>query len=799
MFNYQKLCFLLFFSPILCIGQTRFTVSGYVEDDASGERLISASVINKSSRSGILTNNFGYFSLAIDPKNADGTSGNNREVALSVSFIGYETQQITLTQLKDTTLVVKLKAGKELEAVEINAKKQNRIDEQVQMSQITIPIQQIKRMPMILGEADVLKALQFLPGVKAGAEGTAGINVRGGSSDQNLFLLDGVPVYNPTHIGGLFSIFNADALRNVSIIKGGFPARFGGRLSSVIEVDTKDGNKKEHHGNANVGLLSARLTLEGPILKDRVSYMFSARRTYLDLALSPVLNRTEVIGGSTTETKRDIAFYDINGKVNARLSDKHNLFLSIYQGADVFYTNVKQSFSNSVQILNDGFDFKNQVASLRWNWQLSNKLFANTTAYYTRYNLNFQSLNDDKIAGFKPRREYFLFKTAIEDVALKTDFDYNLNANNRLRFGASTIQHRFLPNRLFVQSTGQRDTTLGANYERANESDIYVEDEINWGKLKVNMGVRATLFNSKNNLSGGIQPRLSANYSLPANTALKLSYNRSNQFIHTLTNDALGLPTDSWIPSVAGVKPALAEQVAVGLVKSIGDKYEISVEAYYKTMDNLVAYREGTGFLNANPIWELNVVQGSGKAQGLEFFVQKKEGKLTGWISYTLAKATRQFEDINDGKAYRYKYDRRHEFAIIANYQLSKKIALSANWTFATGNPITLPNSVYNLPIPQFPNNIDILTIIDYAPRNSYVTRDIHRLDVGIEFYKKRKKYERRWNFGLYNAYNHANPFYFYFVRSSDSKASGATSVRYSIKQNNLLPILPAISYDIKF
>ena len=788
-----KLLLLLFLFPLLLFGQQKYTISGYIEDNVSGERLISASIIDPIAGNGTLSNTYGFFSFSFDVTE-------NTEGVVVVSYIGYQSQKIRFSLKKDTSLIIKLKTSQELDVLEVNAKKQNRIEEQVQMSQITVPLEQIKRMPMILGEADVLKTLQFLPGVKSGSEGTAGINVRGGSPDQNLYLLDGVPVYNPTHIGGLFSIFNADALKNVSIMKGGFPARFGGRLSSVIEVDTKDGNKQAFHSNVSVGLLSTRVLLEGPILKNRLSYMISARRTYLDVALRNVLNTKEVIGSTIIDSKRMIYFYDFNGKFNWRLGNKHNLFLSLYQGFDVFYTNQKETYLKGVDNSTNGFDFKNRIASLRWNWQISNQLFANTTAYYTQYTLNFKDFKDRQFDTFPRRKENILFSTGIKDYAVKTDFDYNFDKNNRLKFGLSLIRHEFLPNRLSVQSTGQRDTILGGKSENALESDAYIEDEWHWQKLKANVGVRLSAFQSKNRAFVSLQPRANLSYALPLNAALKLSYSRSTQFIHTLVNDALGFPTDSWVPSVIGVKPALAEQIALGWVKSLGNNYEFSVETYYKTMNNLVAYREGSSFLNVDPVWERNVVQGSGKAYGLEFFVQKKEGKLTGWVSYTLSKATRLFTDINDGKTYRFKYDRRHELAIVANYRLKKNISLSANWTFATGNPITLPRSVYNLPIEQFPN-IDILTIIDYGARNSFQTQAIHRLDVGVEFYKKRKKYERRWNLGLYNAYNRGNPFYLYFTTSSGGEP--VEPLRnfkiYNVRQYNLLPILPAISYEIKF
>ncbi len=813
--NKHFFIFLLFFLIQNLTAQKNYTISGYVEDESSGERLIGAAVYDSTARIGTVTNNYGYFNLSIPlkPLNTEGVRNPEESgtgvAYLRISYIGYQTERTTINIRGDTTLNIKLSTKNTLQAVEVNAQKENRIEDRVQMSQVTIPIEQIKRMPMILGEADVLKSLQFLPGVKAGTEGTSGIQVRGGSQDQNLFLLDGVPIYNPTHFAGFFSVFNADALKNVNLIKGGFPARFGGRLSSVVEVDTKDGDKKKFHATAAIGLLMSKLTLEGPILKDKISYMISARRTYFDIPLNGVLNNKVTADGRTEDNSNNIYFYDINGKINARINDKNQLFLSLYQGYDVFDKLSIITTANSLSRNGNGINFQNRIASLRWNWQPTNRIFVNTTAYYSSYKLNFNNLYEYRYDTFRLQKQSLNYATNVEDWALKTDVDYLINNTSKLRIGLNTINHSFLPNEIKTEITGQNDTTYSNKSEKALESDGYIEYERVYKRFKTNLGVRASYFQSENKSYFALQPRLNLSFQLSPNTALKGSYAQTTQFIHTLTNDALGLPTDSWIPSVSGILPAKSEQIALGFAKTIQDNYEFSVETYYKTMNNLVAYQEGSSFLSPDPVWERKVVQGNGESYGLEFLMQKKEGRLSGWMSYTLAKSTRQFPEINDGIAYPFKYDRRHEFSIVAMYKIRPNVTLSANWFFATGNAITLPTSIYNIPLNGLPSGgIEILRVIDYNKRNSYRTVPIHRLDVGVEFYKKRKNYERKWHVGIYNAYNRGNPFFFQFDFVPSQTYRNVKTIptleqrlidTYKIKQINLIPILPFVSFEIKY
>jgi CarboxypepD_reg-like domain/TonB-dependent Receptor Plug Domain len=784
--NKHFFIFLLFFLIQNLTAQKNYTISGYVEDEASGERLIGAAVYDSMARIGTVTNNYGYFNLS-NPPNTEGPT------YLHISYIGYQTERLTLNIRGDTTLNIKLSTKNTLQAVEVNAQKQDHIEDRVQMSQVTIPIEQIKRMPMILGEADVLKSLQFLPGVKAGTEGTAGIYVRGGSPDQNLIIMDGVPVYNPAHIGGLFSIFNTDAIKSVSILKGGFPARFSGRLSSVVEVNTKDGDKKDFHLNATIGLLTTKLTLEGPLIKGKLSYMISARRTYYDVILASLFTNESESNGIKDVRQTKINFYDLNAKFNYVYNDKHSFYFSMYNGNDVYKRLESTTSVSGSQSYEQGFSYGNLIGSLRWNWLVKKNLFLNTTFYNSSYGYNFTDLNKNQQSG-KPEEKLGIdYVSSVSDWGFRSDFDYNL-PNSRLRFGVNGVKHGFRPSETTISQSRERDTLIGAGYSSGLEFSAYVEDELKWGQLSANVGLNMAMYYVRGETFFAPQPRISLSY--PAfDGAVKLSYANTTQFVHLLTNDALGLPTDSWVPAVPNIGPQLAHQVAVGYAKTLSNGVELSIEGYYKKMNNLISYKEGSSFLTQDPDWEKKIVQGSGEAYGIEVLLQKNVGKNTGWISYTLAWNNRQFNDINRGEIFPFKFDRRHEFAIVFSRQLSKKVTFSANWTFATGNAITIPKQIFTYAYPSFEFYVPLKQYV-YGNRNDYRTKPLHRLDVSFEFYKKRKKYERRWNLGLYNAYSNDNPFYFYIRSSGDSFER---SSKYSVVQATLFPVLPSVSYSIKF
>jgi hypothetical protein len=796
---------LLFFLSQNLVAQKNYTISGYVEDESSGERLIGAAVYDSLERFGTVTNNYGYFNLS-KTQNLPTEQANTEGVTyLRISYIGYQTERITLNIRGDTSLNIKLSTKNTLQAVEVNAQKQNRIEDRVQMSQVTIPIEQIKRMPMILGEADVLKSLQFLPGVKAGTEGTAGLYVRGGSSDQNLIILDGVPIYNAAHIGGLFSIFNTDAIKSVSLIKGGFPARFGGRLSSVVEINMKDGNKKEFHGNFTIGLLTSKLTLEGPIIKDKLSYMVSARRTYFDWIFASALTSKNESNGIKSVNERKINFYDFNVKLHYTYNDKHNFYLSLYKGNDVYATDENTSSSSGSYGYLQGFGYGNTLASLRWNWLPKPNLFVNTTLAYSSYAYEFEDRNFNALAGQPEQKSGLLYASTVRDLSLKSDGQYTLNKNYHIRFGGGAILHRFQPSETTISRTDEKDTLIGAGVSTGAEFFGYIENEFQYGKLLANLGLHTVLYNVRGQNFFSLQPRIGLSY--PAlGGSIKASFTLMNQNIHLLTNDALGLPTDSWVPAVPLYEPQKATQIALGYAKTLRGGIEFSIEGYYKKMDNLISYKEGTSFLTQDPDWEKKVVQGKGTAYGFEVFLQKNEGKNTGMIGYTLAWNNRQFDEINNGEPFPYKFDRRHEFSIAYARRLNKKVTFSANWSFATGNAITVPTQIYSYFLPNGEKSYTPVEQTIYGNRNGYRTKIIQRLDIGFEFLKKRPKFERRWNVGLYNVYNYANPFYF-FIRNSFNSIAELKDGKYifrsertvALKQAGLLPVLPFVSYSLKF
>jgi hypothetical protein len=770
----------------------KITISGYVEDAASSEKLISAAVFDKKSASGVVSNTYGFYSLTLPKGNID----------LVISYVGYKPQTMSLDLRRDTTIVFKLSSDVELEAVEISAKKQDRIENRTQMSQITVPIQQIKKIPALLGEVDVLKALQLLPGVQGGTEGTNGIYVRGGSPDQNLILLDGVPVYNVSHIGGFFSVFNGDAIRNVTLTKGGFPARFGGRLSSILEIDMKEGNMKKFHGEAGIGLISSRLTLEGPIVKDKASFMISGRRTYLDLILNPI---AKAAVGSEAGTV--IAhFYDLNAKVNWKINEKHRLYLSAYNGQDKFGFLEKYTSGNDRTRLEANINWGNITTALRWNWLISNKLFANTTVTYSRFKNGIYALDENR-SGTTTSAFLIRYRSGIDDWAGKMEFDYLPTPNHRLRFGGGATYHTYNPGATQLKQTNTNskfDTTLGSRPSYGFEPYVFIEDEMQLGALKANIGLHASGFAVKDEFYTSLQPRLGLNYPLSKDWSAKASFATMRQFINLLANERIGLPTDLWVPTTQRIKPQDSWQAAVGVAKTFKDEYEFSVEAYYKQMKNVLAYQDGASFLGSNTNWEDKVVQGNGEAYGTEVLLQKKEGRTTGWIGYTLSWNWRQFDKLNSGERFPFRYDRRHDVELVISHKFSDRFSLSGTWQYQTGNAVTLPLINYSAP-----NNPDIINSLPWGggnfrnkteistERNGFRTPAYHRMDISFELSKKRKRYTRTWVLGVYNLYGRANPTFLFNDSKYDSANNRSIPV---VRAFSLLPIpLPSFSYNLKF
>ncbi|MBT33644.1 MAG: TonB-dependent receptor, partial [Thalassobius sp.] len=783
----KVLYLLLFFSiQYSYLHAQKITISGYIKDNESGENLIGAAVIDKISGAGVVSNTYGFFSLSLNQGDS---------VNLFCTYVGYQAQNIQLIASEDKIIHFSLSGDTMLEEIEVVAEQYSEpIEQSTQMSAISIPVKQIKLLPALMGETDVLKALQLMPGVQSGSEGTSGLYVRGGGPDQNLILLDGVPVYNVSHLFGFFSIFNADALNRVELVKGGFPARYGGRLSSVIDISLKEGNMKEFHGEGNVGLISSKLTLEGPIIKDKASFMISGRRTYIDLLARPIIKNS-----SEDDVVVGYHFHDVNAKFNYKFSDKDRLYFSLYTGRDKAYAFYKydDDYTPNYSEEEVGLRWGNVISALRWNHVFGKKLFSNVTATYSRYIFDIFTNYEDSYYDFeeiKTVTEIYKarYYSGIKDFAAKIDFDYYPSPNHVVRFGLNSIYHTFEPGAFNLNSSEISDINITQD-TYGYEYTAYVEDDIKVNQnLNVNLGIHSSLFrvNQKNYYS--VQPRVSARYLLPNKSSIKASYAQMTQFINLLTNSGIGLPTDLWVPSTENIKPQEAWQVALGGAKSFNNGFEMSIEAYYKEMKNLVAYKEGASFLEVDTDWETQVTSGNGESYGFEFLFQKKQGKTTGWIGYTLAWSNRQFDELNFGRKFPYKWDRRHDISIAIVHEWKPKIDLSVAWVYGTGNSITLPIGRYETLRTQTPlfvdrtlnSYYDYSEIDYYGERNGYRMRSYHRLDVNLAFKKQKKWGERIWSLGVYNLYSRKNPYYIDI--GYDYKTDKQKFVQYS-----LFPIIP--------
>lgn len=757
--------------------QTNYTISGEIRDSKSGESLIGATVYPvESPTKGVTTNAYGFFSLTLP----QGT------YSLAAQFVGYEKiiQPITLTH----SLSMKFELNESvisLGEITVNAERQDRNVASTQMGNTKINIGELKNIPVLFGEKDVLKTIQLLPGVKSAGEGNSGFYVRGGGTDQNLILLDEATVYNPSHVMGFFSVFNSDALKDVNLIKGGMPAEYGGRLSSVLDVKMKEGNDKEFHVNGGLGLIASHLTLEGPIQKDKSSFMISGRRTYADLFLKASPN--EMLKNSS------IYFYDLNMKMNFRIGEKDRLFVSGYFGRDDI--NLLR-YSNAFQSM-----WGNTTGTLRWNHLFSNKLFVNTSLIYSDFTYNMQLGSDSTQVNVQ---------SSIRDYNLKQEWQYYLNQQHTLKAGFNSIYHSFIPGSVTGATTiSLQNSDIPKRY--ALENAIFLSDEYAvTDKLKVNAGIRISNFNllgpttiygydNNGNITDttaykanqniktywGIEPRLSANYNLNESSSIKASFARTQQYIHLLSNATSYQSTDLWIPSSSIVKPQIGDQYSLGFYKNLKNNlFETSVEVYYKNMQNQIEYKNGAQFV-LNKTAEADLVFGKGSSYGLELYAKKTSGKFNGWISYTLSFTIREFADIDQGLPFPAKQDRRHELSVVGIYQLSPRLALSGTWVYNTGNAVTFPSGKYL---------VDNRIITFYTERNGYRMPDYHRLDLAATWVqKKTKRFESSWSFSVYNVYNRMNAYSISF-RPSETNPDQTEVVKLS-----LFPVLPSVTYTFKF
>ena len=798
--------FLLLLS-LSAMAQKKHCISGYVMDAASRETLIGATVLDHNTGQGCATNNYGYYSLTLDEGPVD----------LQFSFVGYDAVNQTFNLVADTLITVKMSSNIQLQEVTVEANRATVGANNPQMSVIELPIKQIKSIPTLMGEADVLKAIQLLPGVQNGSEGSAGLYVRGGGPDENLLLMDGVPLYNVNHMFGFFSVFNPDALKNVTLYKGGFPARYGGRISSVVDVRMKDGDMQKYHGNFSIGLISSKLNLEGPIVKDKLSFNLSFRRTYSDA----LTNLYGLIGKwadpSIDKFSLGYYFYDLNAKLNWKISDKDRLYLSWYSGDDKIYANVKWDYAYEDMYADHeklGLNWKwgNKVGALRWNHIISPKLFMDASASYTQYRHDLGMDQNYTYEEFKPNtytstdEMAMNFHSGIHDLTARTDFHYAPNPRHDIRFGGGYTYHFFRPEVQsmkinFTEAESNMDTVANTGDVHAHEAMLYVEDNIALSEaIKMNVGLHYSAFAVQGNFYHSLQPRFSMSAMVAPHFSLKAGYAYMTQYIHLLSNSNITMPTDLWVPVTARIAPEKGHQFSLGGFYELPNLFDVSLEGYYKTMDNVLEYKDGTSFFGTSQGWEDKVNLGRGWAYGIELLVQRSFGKTTGWIGYTWSRSMRKFDregmEINNGNPFPAKYDRRHDFSITVQHKFSDRFDISGTWVISSGNCGTLSTQTYpGIPITyysQYGGSVVGTPNIGYVERNNFRMPVYHRLDLGMNFRKQKKHGERVWNISVSNVYNRQNPFI--VIRGYDQHTGLP-----QLQQVSIFPIIPSVSYSYKF
>jgi hypothetical protein len=756
----------------------KYTLSGYVTEKGSGEALLGVNVYIASLKLGTVTNNYGFYSLTVP----------SDSVELVFSYIGYRKLSRRLELYRDIRLNVSLELAAELGEVVVEADRSGMDPADPLMSRIDVPVQQIKDIPALLGEKDLLKVIQLMPGVQSGSEGQSGLYVRGGGPDQNLIILDDATVYNAFHLFGFLSLFNGDALRSVELTKGGFPARYGGRLSSVLDIHMKEGHKEEFHGEAGIGLVASRAVLEGPVKKNKSSFLISGRRTYLDALARPFFSNRQQAG---------YYFYDLTAKINYDFGDKDKIYLSTYFGKDRFF--FKEAGSD--YRLSGGLEWGNFTSTLRWNHLFSNKLFSNTSFIFSDYTLGISAKN-----AFDNQEFAMNFGSGIRDYSVKTNLDYLPFSNHHIKAGFVATLHQFVPKAVVVKDDFSGSSrSLEEKYE-AVENGFYIEDNMSFGKRwHINAGIRISHFLAEKKNYIRPEPRLSASYLLDNQTSVKASFSVMNQYIHLLSSTGVGLPTDLWVPSTKKTAPQHSRQVALGFVRQIKKQLALTLEGYYKNSDGVIAYKEGASFLaiddpsNAERTsWENNITSGSSLSYGMEILLRKNMGKFSGWAGYTLSKTTLRFDELNNGKAFFARNDRRHDVSLVGIYKISERIKLSATWVYGTGNAITLPLAEY-FAVPHNPDGINQgnawangLFTSEYGEKNQFRMRAYHRLDISVQFFRKYKRLETNFELGLYNAYNRKNPFFYYIGMDN-------AGTERKLRQVSLFPVIPSVSYHVKF
>ena len=788
----------------------KYTISGYVTDAVSSETLIGSNILESRRRVGTTTNPFGFYSITLP----------EGETELFFSYLGYETKHEHFFLGSDTLMNVRLATNNQLaEVVVLSDKKETGIHATA-MSALEIPMTQIRNTPAILGEADILKTIQLMPGVQAGTEGFSGLYVRGGGPDQNLILLDGIPIYNADHMLGVFSIFTPEAMKKVTLFKGSFPARYGGRLSSIVDIRTNDGDMQNYHGTVSVGLLTSKLHLEGPIIKDKTSFCLTGRRTYLDLVARPFL---------PDDKKYNYYFYDINAKVNHKFSDRSRLFLSFYKGKDHYDYKQDKEYDGydgapRMYFYNSRIDFNwgNTIAAGRWNYVFNNKLFSNTTVAYNHYQMVMADSYRKEITGAdedgnvtSDYNESYVYnsdyRSGIHDWSFQTDFDYTPAPNHHIKFGGSYLFHTFRPeittSRVRENENGQaaQDTVYNDSsnsFLHGHECALYAEDNIDIAdRLSLNAGVHLSLFYTEGKGYLSAQPRFSARYRFEHGFAAKASFTQMEQYVHLLSSSPIALPTDLWVPVTKNIRPMRSYQYAAGGYYTGLKGWEFSLEGYYKDMHNVLEYQDGASFFGTSGGWQEKVEMGRGRSFGLEILAQKTVGKTTGWLGYTIAKSDRRFKDgtVNNGERFPYKYDRRHNINFCLNHAFSKKTDVGITWIFNTGGTATVAEKQTGT---EWGNLIDYI-----SHRNNYRLPVSHRLNLSINFHKKLHRGTQTWNISIYNAYNAMTPNLVYkeeeYIGQQHIGPDGNPETIWKRKtrliKQTLLPCVPSVTYTFRF
>ncbi len=773
MVRLTSIIFLTFFNFLLASAQQKYTISGNIKDFATGEDLIGATVlIEGATHRGTVSNSYGFYSISLPAS----------EYKIRFQYIGYESQTITVTLSENQVIDIELKEKTvELGNIVVTGERADKNVTSVEMGNVKLTPKQIESIPVLFGEHDILKTIQLMPGVKSAGEGNSGFYVRGGGIDQNLILLDEAPVYNASHLLGFFSVFNSEAIKSANLMKGSIPAEFGGRASSVFDIKMKEGNMKKFGVTGNIGLISSNLAVEGPIKKDKGSFIVSGRRTYADMFL--VFSKKEDIKNTT------LYFYDLNLKSNYKINKNNRIYLSGYFGRDNF--GYAKEF---------GFDWGSITGTLRWNHNFNGKLFSNTSFIVSNYSYNINIFDAADI----------LIRSEINDINLKQNFTLYANAQNTIKFGGNVIFHNVLPGEITV-SEGFSLESDKISRRRAIEWAGYISNNQKISEqFKVYYGLRLALFSNVGpgefyefdetgklintinkehfgivKTQGGLEPRVGLNYTINRKSSLKASYNRIYQFLHLLSNSTTTTPTDLWLPSSNNVKPQISDQISLGYFRNFKEnEYETSLEIYYKDLKNQIDYKNGAELVY-NATVESELVFGKGWAYGAELMVKRNFGRLNGWVSYTWAKTMRQFDLINKGNPFPARHDRTHDLSVVGMFDITRKLKLSATWIFYTGNAVTFPSGKYE---------IEGQTVAYYTERNGYRMPNYHRFDLGLTWQRKKtERFESSWNFSVYNVYARENA-YFIDFRESDENPNVTEAVQFAI-----FKVIPSVSYKFKF